>query len=445
MKPGNRIAIVVPLALSLGASPLVVPSQAAGALGVADWTTFHFDNARTGVNPFEGTIGPSNVQALSLKWVGMNMGGLVVQSSPVVSNGVVYVADSWLGKLWAFDTECGSHGATCNPLWSGRTVGTHGTFSGPAVAGGVVFVASADHFLYAFDAAGCGSSECDPLWVGQMSAGSIGSSAAVSDGKVYVGTFDDHLFVFDAAGCGQPTCAPLWVGAAPAVLPVTSHGFGSPAIANGVVYVNANSGRLYAYPAQGCGRQTCGPLWIGQTDSLVGTSGPAVANGVVYMGVDQGLVAFSAAGCGQRTCRPLWTGKHGFDQFAFGTPAIWNGKVYLGIGTSLEVFAASGCGAPTCGPLFIIDASGTQAEIDSSPAVANGIVYVGENSMKVFAGNANGCGQPFCSALWTGQTDSSVVNSSPAVVDGVLYIGSGNRFFPDDQSGRLYAFSLNGN
>jgi outer membrane protein assembly factor BamB len=65
--------------------------------------------------------------------------------------------------------------------------------------------------------------------------------------------------------------------------------------------------------------------------------------------------------------------------------------------------------------------------------------------MKVFAGNANGCGQPFCSALWTGQTDSSVVNSSPAVVDGVLYIGSGNRFFPDDQSGRLYVFSLNGN
>jgi len=31
------------------------------------------------------------------------------------------------------------------------------------------------------------------------------------------------------------------------------------------------------------------------------------------------------------------------------------------------------------------------------------------------------------------------------VVDGVVYVGSGNNFFPDDASGRLYAFSLGGN
>ena len=64
--------------------------------------------------------------------------------------------------------------------------------------------------------------------------------------------------------------------------------------------------------------------------------------------------------------------------------------------------------------------------------------------MKVFAGNANGCGHVQCVALWSGLTDDSIVNSSPAVVDGVLYIGSGDRFFPDDKAGRLYAFSLNG-
>jgi outer membrane protein assembly factor BamB len=76
--------------------------------------------------------------------------------------------------------------------------------------------------------------------------------------------------------------------------------------------------------------------------------------------------------------------------------------------------------------------------------VANGVVFVGENSNKVFAGNANGCGKPQCRALWYGLTNDSVVNSSPAVVDGVLYIGSGDRNFPDDRSGRLYAFSING-
>lgn len=444
MRTVNRTARVLST-LPLVALALSAVSSQAGALDPADWTTFHFDNARTGVNPSETTINTNNVKFLSLKWVGMNMGGLVFTSSPAVSDGVAYVADSCLGKLWAFDTECGSNGQTCNPLWSGRTAGTHGITSGPVVADGVVYVASADHRLYAFDAAGCGNSECDPLWFGQLSAGAINSSAAVSDGKVYVGTFDDRLFVFNAAGCGRFRCQPEWVGVAPPVPPAKPKGLGSPAIANGVVYVNSASGRLYAFPAQGCGARTCQPLWGGQTETLVGTGSPAVANGVVYMGVDQGLVAFDAAGCGQRVCKPLWTGHYGFDEFAFGTPAIANGKVYIGIGSSLKAFDADGCGQATCGPLFTIDASGSQAEIDSPPAVANGVVYVGENSMKIFAGNAEGCGHLSCPALWTGLTDESIVNSSPAVVDGVLYVGSGNRFFPDDASGRLYAFSLNGN
>jgi len=72
------------------------------------------------------------------------------------------------------------------------------------------------------------------------------------------------------------------------------------------------------------------------------------------------------------------------------------------------------------------------------------VVFVGENSNKIFAGNAAGCGRPGCRALWYGLTDDSVVNSSPAIVDGVLYVGSGDRHSPDEQAGRLYAFSLGG-
>src|SRR5262245_11465957 len=108
MRTANRTATVLST-LPLVALALSVSSQAS-ALDPADWTTFHFDNARTGATPFETTINTSNVKFLSLKWVGMNMGGLVFTSSPAVSNGVVYIADSWLGKLWAFDTECGSNG-----------------------------------------------------------------------------------------------------------------------------------------------------------------------------------------------------------------------------------------------------------------------------------------------------------------------------------------------
>ena len=35
-------------------------------------------------------------------------------------------------------------------------------------------------------------------------------------------------------------------------------------------------------------------------------------------------------------------------------------------------------------------------------------------------------------------------DASPAIVNGVLYVGSGNRYYPDDQAGRVYAFSLGG-
>jgi hypothetical protein len=62
--------------------------------------------------------------------------------------------------------------------------------------------------------------------------------------------------------------------------------------------------------------------------------------------------------------------------------------------------------------------------------------------MKVLGFASAGCGSPTCYPLWQGATDNSVVNSSPAIVNGVLYIGSGNRFYPDDQAGRLYAFAL---
>jgi outer membrane protein assembly factor BamB len=179
MRPVSRIKTMVPLILSLGA--LVLAAAEPAETGQADWSTFHFDNARSGVTPFETAINASNVEFLSLKWVGIHMGGLVNLSSPVVSDGVVYVADSRLGKLWAFDAECGSNGQTCDPLWSGRTAGTHGISSGPVVADGVVYVASADHRLYAFDAAGCGGSECDPIWFGQLSAGVVNSSAACSE------------------------------------------------------------------------------------------------------------------------------------------------------------------------------------------------------------------------------------------------------------------------
>ena len=64
----------------------------------------------------------------------------------------------------------------------------------------------------------------------------------------------------------------------------------------------------------------------------------------------------------------------------------------------------------------------------SSPAVANGVVYVGSIDDNVYALNA-----ATGAKLW-GYTTGSYVDSSPAVANGVVYVGSYDH--------NLYAFHL---
>jgi outer membrane protein assembly factor BamB len=60
----------------------------------------------------------------------------------------------------------------------------------------------------------------------------------------------------------------------------------------------------------------------------------------------------------------------------------------------------------------------TGSNVNSSPAVVNGVVYVGSNDFNVYALNA-GTG----AKLWSYET-GGIVQSSPAVVNGVVYVGS---------------------
>jgi outer membrane protein assembly factor BamB len=83
-------------------------------------------------------------------------------------------------------------------MWSGTTDGA--ILSSPAVANGVVYVASADHKLYAFDAAGvtnCSGAPttCTPLW-SATTGGFVTSSPAVANGVVYVGSADTKLHAY---------------------------------------------------------------------------------------------------------------------------------------------------------------------------------------------------------------------------------------------------------
>ena len=52
------------------------------------------------------------------------------------------------------------------------------------------------------------------------------------------------------------------------------------------------------------------------------------------------------------------------------------------------------------------------------------MVYVGSADTKLYAVDAKGCGASSCAALWTAATGAAIT-SSPAVANGVVFVGSG--------------------
>jgi hypothetical protein len=132
---------------------------------------------------------------------------------------------------------------------------------------------------------------------------------------------------------------------------------------------------------------------------------------------------------------PLWTATIGAGG-GNSSPAVANGVVYVGSRDAHLYAFAVGCasGGGVCTPLW---KGTTYTSIDySSPAVANGVVYVGSNvngsSLYAFAvGCASGGGT--CSPHLAAETGG--IESPPTVANGVVYVGS--------TDGKLYAFGLN--
>jgi len=203
--------------------------------------------------------------------------------------------------------------------------------------------------------------------------------------------------------------------------------FSSPAVVGGTVYIGSTDGVLWAYPASGCGQSLCTtPLWKSTSLAQIRDT-PTVANGIVYVGSqtsfssnDGKLNAFDADGCGQAVCAPLWQGLAGPQSILESSPAVANGFVYVGaFDGKLYAFDADGCGQATCQPLWTAATGGT---IESTPTVTHGVVFIGSDDAKLYAFDADGCGQSSCQPLWTGPLGTAPFSSSPAVFKRTVYI-----------------------
>jgi outer membrane protein assembly factor BamB len=188
---------------------------------------------------------------------------------PAVANGLVYANSNSNGlgnnTLWALDARKG------DLVWSFATDPYSGT-SAPAVANGLVYIPpdGGTHDLYALNARNGGS-----VWTYSFFGSSgVGSTPAMANGIVYTqDPYDGSMYALNAR-----TGAVLWT---------YQDGYGSPAVANGVVYLSCSLG-LCALDAQ-----TGAQLWS-FTARLRGFSDPVVANGIVYAGAgDRNIYAFS--------------------------------------------------------------------------------------------------------------------------------------------------------
>jgi outer membrane protein assembly factor BamB len=265
---------------------------------------------------------------------------------------------------------------TCTPLWRG-TAGAS-TSSSPAVVGGVLYIGAAFN-LYAFNA---GTSPpncplkppspiptCSPLWISAngSTAGGVEASPAVAGGVVYVGSSDGKLYAFNAGNSprncfmtGAPltnTCPPLWtaVGGGP---PTGS----SPAVAHGVVFSGDGGPNLSAFSASGsptnCSTTTAsgsGSTVTYAPNGLTDTSKSWVAGQWAY-------ATLSVNGGGEKAIAP--------SNSATTITLTANWTVTPAAGSPYNVTVT------TCPPLRTVTTGSNSTP--SSPAVANGMVYIGE-------------------------------------------------------------------
>jgi outer membrane protein assembly factor BamB len=374
-----------------------------------DWAMFRHDLSRSGSSE-TGTIQPDG----KVKWTFQTEAQ--IDSSPVVVDGTVYFGSRDY-KLYAVDAATGLE------RWTFQTGSW--VMSSPVVVDGVVYFGSNDGMFYAVDAeAG------RKIWEFETSR-VITASAAVADGMVFFGNQDYFVYGLDAK-----TGKKIWQ------FQTQGHIFSSPVVANGVLYVGSGDGFCYALNAKN-GRFR---LKFRAGEVL---SSPAVDEGLVYFSSRGGLYAIDGNARNwpwEYDLRPFWVQLWAL-RFAPTPPPIsgsyWKLSLVVNPEATRKVYVSYSNNSPvvTDDAIFItgnnilyrIEKNSREYQwlfkagdiIDTSPALANGVIYVCSKDGILHAVDAK-----HGTILWDFAVNTGI-SSSPAVVDGVVYFGA------DD--GKLYA------
>jgi outer membrane protein assembly factor BamB len=287
---------------------------------------------------------------------------------------------------------------TSNLLWTFFT-GPSGTPSladrlraSPTIVNGVLYIGSNSSSFYALNAV-TGSQ----IW--QVNVGSnVESSATVVDGVVYVGIlWNGHNGYVDALNATNGGL--IWQFA-------TNSGIeSSPAVVNGVVYIGSYNGYVYALNAAN-GALKWQYLTGGST-----YSSPAVIDGVLYIGSNDGKVYALNTANGAL----IWSSRIGDPIYS--SPAVVNGVVYV-VSDNGGVYALrAGDGSQ----IWQANVGSGTDHTDNSPAVANGMVYVGARNGYYALNAADGTQIWLFTSPYSTRQVTGYFYSSPAVVGNIVY------------------------
>jgi outer membrane protein assembly factor BamB len=368
---------------------------------VTSWPEFQFGNDRLGFNPYEETLGASNVNQLGVVWQAHPVGD-VIYASPAVVNGLLYDIAFDSGELFALNASSGA------VVWR-QTLQGQFFVSSPTVVGNVLYVGVGFYTPYYTGAVYAINALTGQVLWNNANVHAIQTAPTVANGLVYVADDFGVISALDTSA-GQIQ----W-----SYNTNVSTGVGSAgALANGILYMGVGQFLFALNASNGT------VLWRQETSQYIASS-PAVQNGVVYINsADGGVYAFDAS-----------TGA-----------AIWHQAVRIYYGTSMSIAYGTIylCGSQGAPGLVALDAQ-TGATLWSraivqcnyaSPTVANGVVYVGWESEEAINSHILAFNASTGAQLWE-QLVGSPVYGEPIVVNGKLYITT--------YSGEVTAFGLNQN
>ncbi|GII64608.1 hypothetical protein Skr01_46930 [Sphaerisporangium krabiense] len=292
------------------------------------------------------------------------------------------------------------------PAWEEPFTSSANIASAITVWRGTVYFGGNDGELHALDV-DTGKS----VWTGsQRLHGDITARPAIADGTRTLYVISNRGFYSEVSARDTSRGGEVWTRRIPGYIDESA------VVAGDTVYFGAGDGDLYALDAADGHTR-----WKYHTDGWI-TSTPVVADDVVYFGSWDGHVY----AVDTRTHQAKWSTYVPFRRIAndgkgnaLYSPALANGVLYIG-DKNYDLLA-----------LDIADGSikwraPTKDIVDSRPVVADGVVYVGSRDHNVYAFDA-ATGRP----IWTALTGNAVV-SDPVVSNGVVYVGSNDAY--------LYAF-----